>query len=277
MKVGGVMSNGMGPDIAPMARPADLEQAGVWLAEHGLADVRPTPLLATRLAARRRRRLAAAVLLAAFIMVVALVYTGTAIDGSVPAAWSLLVLTAVVMGLVLAQSLLDGWVRRVDRRAGATLPRRAAHPVRLGWRTVLGRSFAAFATVTFAGALALALSVLTVSDSTARYAAVVLLIALCGVAVGTVVQLRHILTHPVVADDQDSLTADVIMRVEDARDAAAPTVVWCLPIVSVFSSTPGWWGAAWLVFVVLGAVLLALIHARTPSSGTVARHATSAR
>ena len=28
-------------------RPTDLEQAGTWLAGHGLTDIRPTPLLAT--------------------------------------------------------------------------------------------------------------------------------------------------------------------------------------------------------------------------------------
>ena len=92
---------------------------------------------------------------------------------------------------MLAQSLLDWWVRRVDRRAGATLPRRAAHPVRLGWRTVLGRPHAAFAVTTFAGAMALAVGALTVPDPTAQYAAVVLLIGLCGVAAGMVVQLRQ--------------------------------------------------------------------------------------
>jgi hypothetical protein len=271
------MPKGTLPDVDPPVRPADLEQAGVWLAGHGLADVRPTPLLATRLAARRRTRLAASVLLAAFIIAVALTYTGTTFDGSGSyRRWSLLVLTTMVVGLVLAQSLLDWWVRRVDRRAGATLPRRAAYPVRLGWRTVLGWPRAAFAVATFAGATALAIGVLTIQDSTARYAAVVLLIGLCGVAVGTVVQLRHILTHPVVADDEVSLTADVIMRVEDARDVAAPTVVWSLPVVSVFSTAFGWWNAAWLVFIVLSVIALALINARTARSGMVARHVTSA-
>ncbi|MDX2703618.1 hypothetical protein PV350_12185 [Streptomyces sp. PA03-6a] len=262
-------------------RPADVEQAGVWLARHGLVDVRPTPLLATRLAVRRGARLAAQVLLAAFIIAVALVYTtdrppGADGSGSYRES-SLMVLTAVVVGLVLAQSLLDWWVRRVDRRAGATLPRRVAHPVRLGWRTVLGRPRAAFAVATFAGASVPAVVALTVRDSTARYAALVLLIGLCGVAVGTAVQLRHILTHPVVADDEVSLTADVIMRVEDAREVATPTVVWLLPIVSVFDTALGWWNTAWLVFVALSTVTLALITKRTAQSGTVARHATSAR
>ncbi|KOX21792.1 hypothetical protein ADK67_26015 [Saccharothrix sp. NRRL B-16348] len=273
------MSNGTLPDVDPPVRPADLERAGVWLAGHGLADVRPTPLLATRLAVRRRTRLGAAVLLAAFIIAVALTYTGGMVDGSGQRRWSLLVLTALVVGLVLTQSLLDRWVRRVDRRAGATLPRRAAHPVRLGWRTVLGWPRAAFAAATFVGATALAIGTLTLDDPTARYAAVILLIGLCGLAVGVVVQLRHILTHPVVADDEASLTADVILRVEDARVGAAPTAVWSvwsLPVVSVFSTTVGWWNAAWLAFIVLSVVALALIEARTARSATVARHVMSA-
>ncbi|MGI5250852.1 hypothetical protein [Actinacidiphila glaucinigra] len=271
-------------------RQADIEQAGAWLAGHGLADVRPTPLLATRLAVRRRTRLTSQILLAAFIIVVALVYTGArtaeAAFGGAGSyrPWSLLVLTAVVVALVLAQSLLDRRVRQADRRvrqadrrAGADLPRRAAHPVRLGWRTVLGRPRAAFAAATFAGAMLMAVGALTAHDSTARYAALILLIGLCGVAVCMVVQLRHVLTHPVVADDEVSLTADVIMRVEDAREVATPSVVWSLPVVSVFETALGWWNAAWLVFIVLSVVAFALITARTPQSGTVARHATGAR
>ncbi|MEU4743333.1 hypothetical protein AB0G02_23120 [Actinosynnema sp. NPDC023658] len=273
------MPKGTSPDADLSVRPADLERAGAWLAGHGLADVRPTTLLATRLEVRRRARLAASVLLAAFLIAVALTYTGGMVEGSGDRRWSLLVLTALVVGLVLAQSSLDGWVRRVDRRAGATLSRRAAHPVRLGWRTVLGRPRAAFAVATFAGGTALAISTLTLDDSTARYAAVILLVGLCGLAVGVVVQLRHTLTHPVVADDEVSLTADVIMRVEDARVGAAPTAVWSvwsLPVVSVFSTTFGWWNAAWLAFIVLSVIALALIEARTARSAAVARNVMSA-
>ncbi|MFF3855608.1 hypothetical protein [Micromonospora sp. NPDC002575] len=266
------------PDVDPPARPADLERAGEWLAGHGLAGAGATPLLATRLAVRRRARLAASVLLAVFIIAVALIYTGATFDGwGSYRRWSLLVLTALVVGLVLAQSLLDWRVRQADRRAGATLSRRAALPVRLGWRTVLGWPRAAVAVATVAGAVALAVAALTRPDSTTRHAAVVLLIGLCGVAVGMVVQLRHIVTHPVVADDEVSLTADVIMRVEDARDVAVPTVVWSLPVVSVFSTALGWWNAAWLAFIVLGVVTLAVINSRTARSGMVARQATGTR
>lgn len=273
------MSKGTLPDVGPPVRPADLERAGAWLSGYGLAGVRPTPLLATRLAVRRRTRLAAAVLLAAFLIAVALTYTVGLADGSGDRRRLLLVLTALVAGLVGAQSVLDWWARRVDRRAGATLPRRAAYPVRLGWRTVLGVPRATFAAVTFAGATVLAIGTLTMHDPTARYAAVILLIGLCGLAVGVVVQLRHVLTHPVVADDEASLTADVIMRVEDARVGAVPTSVWSvwsLPVVSVFSTGLGWWNAAWLAFIVLSVVAQALIEARTERIAAVARHVMSA-
>jgi hypothetical protein len=259
---------------------ADLERAGAWLAGHGLTDVRPTPMLATRLAVRRRARLAASVLLGAFILGAALTYTAGLADGAASyRPWSLLALTAMVVGLVLAQALLDRWVRKVDRRVGATLPRRAAHPVRLGWRTVLGLPRVAFTATTFAFGIALALGALTVPEPLARYAAVILLIGLSGIAVGAVVQLRHVLTHPIVADDEASLTADVIMRVEDAREVAMPTVVWSvwtLPVVSVFSTGFGWWTVAWPAFIVLSVVALALIDTRTARSGVVARQVTSA-
>jgi len=257
-----------------------LSHAGEWLAGHGLADARPTPVLAARLAVRRRSRVGAALLLAAFIIATALVYTVGIVgrSGSHPR-WPLLVLTALVLGLVLAQSLLDRWVRLVDRRVGATLPRRAAHPVRLGWRTVLGLPRAAFAAITFASGIVLAIGVLATRDPVARYAAVILLIGLCGIAAGVLVQLRHILTRPTVADDETSLTADVVMRVEDAREAALPTVVWAvwtLPVVSVFGTGFGWWTAAWPAFIVVSVVALGLIDARTPRSGTVARQVVSA-
>lgn len=274
------MPNGTLPDVDPPVRPADLEQAGVWLAGHGLADARPTPLLAARLAVRRRARLAAAILLAVFLIATALVYTGGLPDeaGSYRS-WSLLLVVALVVGLVVAQALLDWWVRRVDRRAGATLPRRAAYAVRLGWRTVLGWPRAAFTVTTFAGAAVLAVGALALPDATVRYAAVILLIGLFGLAAGVVVELRHILTHPVVADDEVSLTADVIMRVEDARVGAMPTAVWSvwsLPVVSMFSTGFGWWNASWLVFILLSVIAQALIDTRTARTATVARQVVSA-
>ncbi|MFF3484410.1 hypothetical protein ACFYXC_14230 [Streptomyces sp. NPDC002701] len=107
-------------------------------------------------------------------------------------------------------------------------------------------------------------------DPATRYAGVVLLIALCGVAAGMVIQLRHVLTRPVVADDAGSLKADFLMRVEDAREVATPTVVWCLPAASVLDSALGRRNTAWLVFAALSALTLVLITVRTARSGTAA-------
>ncbi|MDG6110008.1 hypothetical protein Daura_20825 [Dactylosporangium aurantiacum] len=252
----------------------DLRDAGAWLAGHGLGDVEPTPLLAARLAVRRRARLAGSILLAVFLCAVALAYVSSLPDGA--GRGPLLALTSAVVALVLGQSLLDRWVRRADRRAAATLPRRAAHPVRLGWRTLLGPPRAALALITYAGAAAMAVRGLVEPDAGTRFAAVVLLIGLAGVAAAAAVQLRHILTHPTVADDEASLTADVILRVEDAREVATPTAVWSLPVVSVFATAPGWWVAAWMVFIVATVAALVVVNARTAGSGTVARHATNA-
>ncbi|MEU4830653.1 hypothetical protein [Streptosporangium sp. NPDC023615] len=264
------------PDAGPQARAADLRLAGEWLAQHDLADVHPTPLLASRLAVRRRARLAAQVILAVLIIASALV-AASAFGGSSQRPLPLLALAALVAGLLLAQSLLDRWVRRVDQQAGATLSRRAAHPIQPGWRAVLGRPFAVFTAVTFAGAMALAGSALAVPDPTVRQLAVVLLIGLLGVTAITVMQLRHLLRHPVVAQDEESLTADVIMRVEDARELTTPSVQWTLPMVLLFGTAPGWWSAAAVAYLLLSLAALVVLHARMPSSATVARRAMSAR
>ncbi|MFF5110003.1 hypothetical protein [Streptosporangium sp. NPDC000509] len=271
------------PDAGPLARAADLRLAGEWLARHDLADARPTPLLASRLAVRRRAGLAANVVLAVLILASALAaaydrLASSAFGGFQPhRPLPLLVLTVLVAGLLLAQALLDWWVRRVDQRAGATLSRRAAHLIQPGWRVVLGRPYAVFAVATFAGAMALAGSALAVPDSTVRQLAVIVLIGLLGVTAITAMQLRHLLRRPVVAEDEESLTADVIMRVEDARAVTTPNVQWSLPIVLLFGTAPGWWSAASAAYLVLGLAACIALHARTPSSAAVGRRAISVR
>ncbi|WP_310740525.1 hypothetical protein [Microbispora sp. H10885] len=270
-------------DTSPSAPATDLRLADAWLARHGLSGARPTPLLASRLAVRSRARLAAHLILAVLIIASALAaaydrLASSAFGGFQPyRPLPLLVLTALVAVLLLAQSLLDWWVRRVDQRAGATLSRRAAHPIQPSWRAVLGLPYAVFAVATFAGAMALAWSALAVPDPTVRQLAVVLLIGLLGVTAITAVQLRHLLRRPVVAEDEESLTADVIMRVEDARDLTTPSVQWSLPMVLLFGTAPGWWSAAAVANVIVGMVVCVALRVRTPSSATVARRVTSVR
>jgi hypothetical protein len=264
-------------------RPTELDIARLWLTGRGLTDVTSTPQLAARLTVRRRARVGAAILPAVFLCATALVYVSAlpirpADDGfGTQRRWALVVLTALVAGLVLGLSLLDRWVRRVDQQAAAELPRRATHSVRPGWRTVLGVPRAAFLAVTYAGAAVLAIAALTTRDGAAKYAAVILLIGLCGVAAGTAVQLRHVLTHPVVADDEDSLKADLLMRVEDAREIAVPSVVWSLPVVSVFDTGLDPWNTGWLVFIILSVVALALIVARDARSVLAAQRGAGSR
>ncbi|GAA1360441.1 hypothetical protein [Catellatospora chokoriensis] len=256
-------------------RQADHTEVKQWLTQRGLADVEPTPLLATRLAVRRHAKLADSLLLAAFLIGAAL--TRALALPADDTSWLPLVLAALVVGLLVAQWLLGGWVRRVDQRAGGELPRRVAHPVELGWRAVLGRPHAGFAVATFAGALLLALSVLPIADATLRNGAVVVLIGLAGTGVGIVLQLRQVLASPAVAEDEASLTADVIMRVEDARALVTPSLVWSLPAIFLYGESLGWWNAVSVALVVVGVIALCLVQFRTADVGTTARRAMATR
>ncbi|MEU3791411.1 hypothetical protein AB0F07_16635 [Streptomyces fructofermentans] len=268
-------------------RPADLERARLWLTGHGLPDVPPTALLAKRLAVRQNTRLASQILLAVFIVALALVYTvggpledASGANGPYPYR-PLLLLALLVAAFVSAQALLDRRVRHVDRQAAAGLRRRAAHPVHLGWRAVLGPARAALAATTFGCAIALTAGALAASAPGVRYAAGVLLVGLCAAAAVTAVQLRHVLTSPAVADDEPALTADALLRIEDAREVTAPTMVWCMPWYIPSASMAGtalvWWNVAWFALIAGGAVTLVLITLRTARGAALARRGTTRR
>ncbi|YCK37376.1 hypothetical protein ACNF49_25980 [Actinomadura sp. ATCC 39365] len=273
------MTNASMSDAGPPS--ADIRCAETWLRRHGLNDGPPTPLLATRLAVRRRVRLLGSVLLAVLIVAASLAQVAAlpgASGGSGPNRLvPMLALSGSIAALLLTQVLLDAWVRRVDRRAGAALPRRVTHPVQLGWAALLGRPYAVMAGAAFACAFALGASALVVTEGTARHAAVVLLVAVTGVALGAVLQLREMLARPVVAEDEVSLTADVVMRIEDARESSAPAVLWSLPVVLLSGFAPGWWSAASVGFLVLGMLALVAVHVRAPSYAATARRAVGLR
>jgi hypothetical protein len=244
-----------------------MDETKTWLRQHGLDEAGATPVLAARLAARRSARLGNSLLLAGLFIAAALVQVFQMGNPGKPLLVALL--TAVAGGLIATQFLLDRWVRGVDRRMGATLARRAAHPVQPGWRAVLGRPHAALVLIAFVGAVALAVSAVVVSET--RWPALVLLTGVCGVAAVAAVQMRHLLTRPVVADDATSLTADVVMRIEDARDTSAPSVLFALPVVLLFGQAPAWWGAVAMVFLVVGTISLVVVQVKTPRSGAMAR------
>jgi hypothetical protein len=257
-------------------RQADHTEAERWLARHGLA-AEPTPLLATRLAVRRRAKVADSLLLATFLIGAALTHVLALPAGVRSSRLSLLMLAALVVGLLVAQWLLGWWVRRQDRRAGAQLSRRVAHPVELGWRAVLGRPHAVFTVATFTGAFLLAVSVLPVPDPDLRNGAIVVLIGLAGAGVGIIMQLRQVLASPAVAQDEASLTADVIMRVEDARALVTPSLVWSLPAIFLYGESLGWWNVVSVALVVAGVIALCLIQLRTAGVGAAARRALATR
>jgi hypothetical protein len=250
--------------------------AEAWLRRHKLDDTPLTPALATRLAVRRKTRLISQIMLAALFIVAALVQGRemTSPGGAGRTAF-LVALGVMVAGPVVAQFLLDRWVRRVDREVGAMLTRRAAHPVQPGWRDVLGRPYAILGLAGFAGAAALAVSALAVPDI--RYPALVLTTGVVGVAVVAAVQTRHLLVRPVVAEDESSLTADVVMRIEDARDGSIPSVLWTLPVVLLAGTAPGWWAVAAFAFMFAGVIGFTVVSARTPGSGAIARQLVGAQ
>jgi hypothetical protein len=275
------MANSSMPGAGP--RRLDVQSAGTWLMRHGLGDGPPTPLLTARLAVRWRARLLGHVLLAVLILAAALVRAanlpatsesgGSGPHPPTPA----LVLSALIIGLLLVRVLLDAWVRRVDRRAGAALARRATHPVQPGWRALLGRPYALLTAGIFAGAFTLGASALVVGEGASRHAAAVLLVAVAGVGAVAAMQLRELLAQPVVAEDEVSLTADVIMRIEDVRESTAPSTLLSLPVVLLFGSAPGWWNAASIGFVVLGVAAYIAAHRRAPSCAAMARQVVGLR
>lgn len=267
------MANNPAPDAGP--RPTNVRYAKVWLQQHGLGDGPPTPLLTARLAVRWRARTLDSVLQAVLIIGAALALVSGGLGSRRPT--PVLALGALIAALVLARVLLDAWIRRVDRRAGAALTQRAAHAVQPDWRDLLGRPYAVLVAGTFAGAFALGAIALAVGEGTARYAAVVVLVAVVGVGLGEALQLRELLARPVVAEDEASLMADVIMRIEDVRESTMPTVLWSLPMVLLVGFSPGWLNAASFTFVVLGMASYIAVRFKTPGPAAVAREVVGAR
>lgn len=258
-------------------RQADQAAIRLWLDQHGLIDAEPTPLLKTRLSVRVQAKVVGSLLIAGFMIGAALTHVLRLKDGVTSSWLPLLLLAMLVAGLLVGQWLLGWWVRRVDQKAGAQLSQRVAHPVALGWRAVLGRPFAIFTVATYAAALLLAVSVLPIADTGLRNGAIVVLVSLAGAGAGLIMQLRQVLASPAVAYDEASLTADFIMRIDDARALATPALVWSMPPIFLYGESFGWWNAVSLALVAVGAIAFSVIQLRSKDIGTAARRAMAAR
>ena len=261
-----------------MSDDGEARRAGDWLARHGLGEIQPTPALAARLAVRWRARLLENELAAALIIIAALTFVfGLGRRGEAERLLLVVILSVVVIGLLVARSWLSSWVGRVDRRAAAALSRRVTLSVRPTWLALVGGAYVAVGVAVAALTAALAVAVLATTASTARYGAAVLLVATSYVVIGTIVQMRQMLTLPVVAQDEASLTADLIMRAEDARAIVVPTALWSLPVVLLLGTEHGWWTFASFAPMLVGLVGQVLAVAHTPASAAVARQAVGVR
>lgn len=206
-----------------------------WLVRHRAAGLSPTPLLEARLASRYRASRIAQV--TAGIVLIGLVgwasrNLGTRDwaaasrgeqAGPDPVA-SLLVL--LVAGAVLYLGMLAALrhQRRADRRIGDALRHRVARPAVVGVRRLVGAWFLGCALVTYGGGLAVgAGAALLASDPADRAVAVAFLAAVLLFATISGTVLAEVSRRPAIAEDEPSLTADEVLRREDAgRGLASP-------------------------------------------------------
>ncbi len=108
----------------------------------------------------------------------------------------------------------------LDRRIGAALTHRAAHPVPPAWHDLLGRRALAVGAGMYAAALALgAAAAVAAGTAQDRLIVLMLLAGLAGLAALTAAEVAAALRRPTLAEDAGSLAADDALRAEDARTA----------------------------------------------------------
>jgi hypothetical protein len=217
-----------------------IRRAATWLGRHGLAGLAPSPLLATRL--RVRRRIVASLFAAVAVigLVAVLTYGRLGLDGYPADRRTVLARLlgnfAVVLVAVVARWSALRAVRRADRRIGATLSLRVAHPTPPGWRIVLGRRRIAVSAVLYGGALGVGIAALVRARSTQdRLVVGVLLLGLAALAAMTVAEVAEVLRRPALADDAMSLAADDALRGDDARGVIASPLPVALAAFTVTS------------------------------------------
>ena len=224
---------------------SDLRLAGAWLAQHGWMTPGPTPALATRLAVRRNASVADSVLLAGFIIAAGARAGEQAvapIRGPDRVAWWWRWRRWWV-GWCWRRWLLDRWVRGSTAgpvpawRGGRRTPCRPDGGRCWACRTWRSRPRPSRAHSRWRRARWPRRSGSTGRGGRAADRPV-------GGGGCVAVRIRHLLTRPVVADDEESLTADLVMRIEDAREATAPTACcgrcpWCC----CSAPHPCWWNA----------------------------------
>jgi hypothetical protein len=227
----------------PTRPETDLRRAAAWLNRHRLTGIAPTPLLAARLAARRRTTAGLAALLIGIALLAVFTFGRLGLDSAEAyrrtATARLVGDVVVVLAAVLARWLWLRALRRADRRIGAGLSQRAAHPVPAGWRRVLGGRCLLTAAVLHAGALGVgAAAAVLASTPQDRAMAAVLLAGTAVLAATGAAEVADVVRRPALAQDAQSLAVDDVLRAEDARAIAASPLPAMLAVFTVFALTP---------------------------------------
>jgi hypothetical protein len=257
-----------------MSDLGQLRRATGWLSKHGLAETGPTPLLTARLAVRRRARVELFALAAVvFVLAVIAQFLAWYRQESGPRTVLLVSYVAVVLAFVLLRWLWLRAVRRADRRIGAGLTRRVAHPTPPRWQCVLGRGRLITTVVTYAagGFLLVATAVIT-SNTQHRVVIAIGLTGLALLAATSGMELTDIMRRPALAEDALSLVVDDTLRAEDAREAAAavmPAMLVAFTMTSLDSRTS--FGLVGLGFLVVLFAVIADAHLSTPVLAANAR------
>jgi hypothetical protein len=226
-----------------------------WLAPREPIFVEPTPLLVARLQARKRTRRWAMTGVFAAAVVLAVAAWKWLPETDSPTVYMTKICAVYVATLGVMWWILRG-PRRAERRIARTVRIRVARPAAIGLREVAGTWHLVAAGASFVAAVLIGVVALASADSTQhRLAAVIYLAAVTACALVSVAAVVAVVRRPVLAEDNRSLAADDLLRVEDARQALGryPLIVLVGQLAAV--EAPGnWWiiGGYAVAVVILG-------------------------
>lgn len=244
-----------------------MDNARKWLARHGAPRREPSRLLAARLVARdlrSRTEVGLLVPLSGLIIAFALVREFLLplefrVDGH-----NLLGVVQLAAFYVLMAGV-SWWTSRVQRRSeqrvAAALPRRVAHSALASPFEVLGGAHLTAVTFTYAGGIGLGVGLALGGGHVAdRTIGLVFAIGTLAFGVITAVVAVEEVRRPALADDDESLAIDDVLRTEDAhRVLPFPAVIAAISAAEAISVPVS---AALLGFAALTAVLWVFVFVR---------------
>ncbi|WP_199433964.1 hypothetical protein [Qaidamihabitans albus] len=202
----------------------DLRRARRWLARHRAPGREPSPLLTARLAVREqaRQRLVVHLLVFGFLLIGFTLLREFVVDVSVRAGGTELMGPVLLAGayLLMAGSSwwLSRWKRRAERSIAEGMPRRVAHSAVRSPGEVLGGPFLLAAGSTYIGGVALGLGMLLFSTSVVdRALGVIFAAGTLAVGVVAAVVAGEEVRRPALAEDDETLAVDDLLRTEDAH------------------------------------------------------------